>query len=91
MATKEARRKFLGTGTGRGVSVGGGELAGGGEVVAGEVVAGEVVAGEVVGEVVAARAKPEPVTFTDAPCCPDDGDSVITGLPTASSTVLAGS
>jgi hypothetical protein len=77
MATTPGSRKLLGAGTGRGVSVGGGELAGGGEVAG--------------GEVTGARAKPEQVTVTDVPGCPSEGASVISGLPTASFTVIAGS
>jgi hypothetical protein len=100
MATTPGSRKLLGAGTGRGVSVGGGELPGGGEVAGGEVAGGEVAGGDVPGgdvpggdvpggDVPGAMAKPEPVTVTDVPGCPIEGDSVITGLPTASFTVTA--
>jgi hypothetical protein len=92
MAATPGSRKLLGAGTGRGVSVGGGELAGGGEVTGGDVTGGDVTGGDVTGgEVTGAMAKPEPVTVTDEPGCPTEGARVITGLPAASSTVTAGS
>jgi hypothetical protein len=97
MAATPGSRKLLGAGTGRGVSVGGGELAGGGEVTGGDVTGGDVTGGDVTdgevtgGEVTGAMAKPEPVTVTDEPGCATEGVSVITGLPAASSTVTAGS
>jgi hypothetical protein len=81
MATMPGNRKLLGAGTGSGVPVGGGEVAAG--VVAAGVVAAGVVAD--------ATAKPAPVTVTVVPVCPLEGDNVITGLPTVSSTVIAGS
>jgi hypothetical protein len=86
MAATPGSRKLLGAGTGRGVSVGGGEVTGG-DVTGGDVTGGDVTGGEVAG----AMAKPEPVTVTDEPGCPTEGASVITGLPAASSTVTAGS
>jgi hypothetical protein len=87
MAATPGSRKLLGAGTGRGVSMGGGELVGGGEVAGGDVAGGDVAGGDVAG----AMAKPEPVTVTDEPGCPSEGARVITGLPAASSTVTAGS
>jgi hypothetical protein len=92
MAATPGSRKLLGAGTGRGVSVGGRELAGGGDVAGGDVAGGDVAGGDVAGEDVAgAMAKPEPVTVTDEPGCPSEGARVITGLPAASSTATASS
>lgn len=85
MAATAGSRKLLGAVTGRGVSVGGGELTGGGEVAGGDVAGGDVTGGDVTG----AMAKPEPVTVTDEPGCPTEGASVITGLPAASFAVTA--
>ena len=80
MATTPSSRKLLGAGSGCGVVVGC-------AVVGGAVVGGAVVGGAVVG----AMAKPTPVTVTDVPGCPCEGANVITGLPTVSFTVIAGS
>jgi hypothetical protein len=64
----------------------------GGDVTGGDVTGGDVTGGDVTGgDVTGAMAKPEPVTVTDEPGCPTEGARVITGLPTASSTVTAGS
>ena len=67
----------------------------GGKVVGGKVVGGEVVGGEEVGvvggEEVGAMAKPAPVTVTDVPGFACEGANVITGLPTVSFMVTAGS
>jgi hypothetical protein len=88
MATMTGNRK-LRAGTGRGVSVGGGEVTGG-EVTGGEVTGGDVTGGEVAGgEVAGATTKPVPVTVTDVPGGPCEGASVITGLPAVGSTIRA--
>jgi hypothetical protein len=91
MAATPGSKKLLGADTGRGVSVGGGELTWGGVVAGGDVAGGDVAGGDVAGgDVAGAMAKPEPVTVTDVPGCPSEGASVITGLLAASFTVTAG-
>ena len=80
MATTPSSRKLLGAGSGCGVVVGC-------AVVGGAVVGGAVVGGAVVG----AMAKPTPVTVTDVPGFACEGANVITGLPTVSFMVTAGS